>query len=185
MNQASLSQHVGEAKAGDSNAWGEVYRELAPMIFRLCRRILPTREDAEDATGEIFLKAQLRLDHYDAERPFQAWLYRVAANHCWDMLRKRRGRREVEADLERSAPESPELDPLGQLLAEQTRRQVRETLGRLDDRARLALMMRYFADFTYDEIAELLGVTSSFVGVLLLRARRRMRRLLTEKEAEP
>jgi RNA polymerase sigma-70 factor (ECF subfamily) len=184
MNQASLNRHVEQARDGDPNAWGEVYREAAPMVFRLCRRILPTREDAEDATADIFLKAQLRLEHYDAERPFKAWLYRVAANHCWDLLRKRRGRQEVEAgDLERTAMESSTPNPLEQLLAKQTHQEIRSTLARLDDRARLVVVMRYFAEFSYEEIAEVLGVTSSFVGVLLLRARRRMRRLLTKKEA--
>jgi RNA polymerase sigma-70 factor (ECF subfamily) len=179
MSQSILDQLVEKALEGDRDAWGEVYRELGPVVLRLCRRILPTREDAEDATAEIFMKAQLKLDHYDSGRPFKPWLYRVAANHCRDVLRSRRGRQHVnkgEIDVESQAP-----DPIESILARETHEEVRGALAKLDDRARLALSLRYFAELSYEEIAEVLGLTSSFVGVLLLRARRKMRRLLTDR----
>jgi RNA polymerase sigma-70 factor (ECF subfamily) len=179
MSQASPSRHVEQARKGDRDAWGQVYRELSPLVLRLCRRILPTWEDAEDATAEIFMKAQLRLDQYDPTRPFKSWLYRVAANHCWDLLRNRRGRRAVE--IEAVQLESPEPDPLEHMMARETHEEIRGALAQLDDRSRLAMSLRYFAELSYQEIAEVLGVTSSFVGVLLLRARRRMRSLLTER----
>jgi RNA polymerase sigma-70 factor (ECF subfamily) len=180
MSQSRLDRLVEEAREGDRDAWGKVYSELGPVVFRLCRRILPTREDAEDAAAEIFMKAQLKLEHYDPGRPFKPWLYRVAANHCWDVLRARRGRHRVddgEIDLESQAP-----DPLERILALETHEEIRKALAKLDDRARLAISLRYFAELSYEEIAEVLGVTSSFIGVMLLRARRSMRRILTEQE---
>src|SRR5262245_13184836 len=76
---------VARARAGDAEAWGDLYRGYAPAIFRFCRRALPTREDAEDATMEIFMKIRDKLNQYDASRTFSAWLYRVAANNIWDM----------------------------------------------------------------------------------------------------
>src|SRR2546429_6289322 len=50
------TEAIARARAGDADAWGELYREYAPAIFRFCRRAMPTREDAEDATMEIFMK---------------------------------------------------------------------------------------------------------------------------------
>jgi RNA polymerase sigma-70 factor (ECF subfamily) len=183
MNQASLALKVERAREGDSEAWGEVYRDLSPLVFRLCRRILPTREDAEDATGEIFLKAHIHLDQYDAARPFKAWLYRVSANHCWDELRKRRSRKEIEAgELEIATAESKDPGPDERLLEKQTREGVRAALAELGDQARMAVAMRYFAEMSYEEIADVLEVTSSFVGVLLLRARHKLRRILSGAE---
>jgi RNA polymerase sigma factor (sigma-70 family) len=169
---------VERTLSGDSEAWGALYTLHAPQVFRLCRRVLPTPEDAEDATMEVFLKARLKLPQFEPGRPFAPWLYRVAANHCWDELRRRRARPETdlspsEATLELDAP-----DPLTSLDAKETREHVRRALGTLGDRARLALVMRYYADLSYREIAEVLGVTPSFVGVLLLRARRELRRAL-------
>jgi len=95
------TEALGRARAGDAEAWGELYRQYAPAIFRFCRRALPTREDAEDATMEIFMKLRDKLGQYDTTRSFSAWLYKVAANHCWDMLRRRRIRQDKETeDLE-------------------------------------------------------------------------------------
>jgi len=165
---------VARARSGDTEAWGEIYREHAPGIHRFCRRVLPTREDAEDATTEIFMKVRLKMEQVDPARPFAPWLYRVAANHCWDQLR--RGRRELEADAESVASSEP--GPEEQFLTERTRQEVRAALHRLPPRARLALAMRYFAELPYREIASALEVNEGFVGVLLLRARRQLREAL-------
>ena len=180
MNPTSLEPKVARARKGDSEAWGEVYKTLAPLVFRLCRRILPTKEDAEDATAEIFLKAQIHLDQYDAGRPFRTWLYRVAANHCWDELRKRRGRMETDTvEPAGEAVESDAPDPQEKLLADETSQGIRASVAKLGDRDRLVVTLRYFAELSYQEIAEVLGVTSTSVGVSLLRARRKLRRPLT------
>ncbi len=182
MTQSTLVEGVVKAQKGHRDAWGDVYRELSPSVYRLCRRVLPTQEDAEDATMEIFLKAQIRLDQYDPERPFKAWLYRVAANHCWDLLRQRRGKGQTgTGDTEISRLETNDPDPQQVLLDKQSHQQVREALAKLEDRARLAITLRYYAELSYEEIAEALGVNTSFVGVLLLRARHKMRQWLTEE----
>src|SRR6266404_4914649 len=132
-DQASEQERIARAKAGDAEAWGELYHQYAPAIFRFCRRAMPTREDAEDATMDIFIKIRQKLSQYDSSRPFGAWLYTVAANHCWDLL---------------------------------------------PSRARMALVLRYYADMSYDEVAATLGVRRAFVGVVLLRARHQLRDIL-------
>jgi DNA-directed RNA polymerase specialized sigma24 family protein len=63
------TEAVARARAGDAEAWGQIYREMGPAIFRFCRRALPTREDAEDATMEIFSKLwEGKLSQYDETR---------------------------------------------------------------------------------------------------------------------
>src|SRR5262249_24867552 len=99
------SEAITRARAGDTEAWGELYREYAPAIFRFCRRALPSREDAEDATMEIFgHKLQKGLAQYDPSRSFTAWLYKVAANHCWDILRRRKIRQDKETEDVETVP---------------------------------------------------------------------------------
>jgi RNA polymerase sigma-70 factor (ECF subfamily) len=179
--RGDLETLVELARAGSSAAWGRVYETLAPTVFRICRKALDSREDAEDATSEIFLKARVRLASYDASRPFPPWLYRVAANHCWDELRKRRSRPAIddsEAELSLLEDEAP--TPQEAVLAIESRESLRRVLSELDDRARLAVVLRYYADMSYEEIAHALGISASFVGVLLLRARRAMRKSLRE-----
>ncbi len=175
---------IARAKAGDAEAWGELYREFAPAIFRFCRRTLPTREDAEDATMEIFVKVREKLVQYDQSRPFTAWLYKVSANHCWDLLRRRRIRQDKETgDLDGLPLEHPDPNQLERLIEQRTSQEVRRALGTLGLRARMALVLRYYSDLSYDEIADALGVRRAFVGVVLLRARHELRQALGQSSA--
>ena len=176
MSEADLAQLLSQVRAGESEAWGELYRQYAPAIFRFCRRLLPAREDAEDATTEIFVKVRQKIGTYDRSRPFTAWLYKVASNHCWDTLRRRRIRQDLETgDVETLPLEHPDPGQLERLQSEHTGKEVRAGLARLPDRARMALVLRYYADMSYEEIADTLGVRRPFVGVLLLRARHQLR----------
>src|ERR1700758_1850577 len=167
---------IARARAGDAEAWGELYREYAPAIFRFCRRAMPIREDAEDATMEIFMKLKKKLSQYDTTRSFSAWLYKVAANHCWDILRRRKIRQDKETDDVESVPlEHPEPSQLEKLIEQRSGEEGRKALEKMGARARMALVMRYYSDMSYDEIADALGVRRAFVGVVLLRARHELR----------
>ncbi|HXC86239.1 MAG TPA: sigma-70 family RNA polymerase sigma factor [Candidatus Cybelea sp.] len=178
------TEAVARARAGDADAWGELYRDFAPAIFRFCRRALPTREDAEDATMEIFMKLRDKLSQYDETRSFTAWLYRVAANHCWDILRRRKIRQDKETDDVENVPlEHPDPNQLDKLIERKTSEEVRQALHKLGARARMALVLRYYSDMSYDEIADELGVRRAFVGVVLLRARHELRQALEGKSA--
>src|SRR6266403_1490831 len=173
------TEAITRAKAGDAEAWGQLYHDYAPAIFRFCRRALPTREDAEDATMEVFMKLRGKLNQYDSTRSFTAWLYKVAANHCWDSLRRRKSRQDKETgDLENVPLEHPDPSQLERLIEQRSSEEVRKALSKLGARARMALVMRYYSDMSYDEIADALGVRRAFVGVVLLRARHELRQAL-------
>ncbi len=175
---------IARAQAGNAEAWGELYQEYAPAIFRFCRRALPTREDAEDATMEIFLKIRGKLGQFDPTRSFSAWLYKVAANHCWDLLRRRKGRQDKETEDVSALPlEHPDPSQLERLIEKRTSQEVRRALAQLAPRARMALVLRYYSDMSYDEIADALGVRRAFVGVVLLRARHELRQTLGQTTA--
>jgi RNA polymerase sigma-70 factor, ECF subfamily len=178
------TEMIVRARAGDSQAWGDLYREYAPAIFRFCRRAMPTREDAEDATMEIFMKLREKLSQYDQSRSFTAWLYKMSANHCWDMLRRRKVRQGKETeDVDELPLATTDPSQLEKLIEERSGEEVRKALDKLGARARMALVMRYYSDMSYDEIADALGVRRAFVGVVLLRARHELRNALGENSA--
>lgn len=178
-----IAHTLAQARAGNSDAWGELYEQYAPAIYRFCRHALLHHEDAEDATAEIFLKLRHKLDQYDPQRPFSPWLYRIAANHCWDMMR-RRGRQaqgdDEEILLQLKQPDASQLD---QLIQQQTSSRVRSALSELPARARMALVLRYYSDFSYDEIAASLQLPRQYVGVILLRARHQLREFIEQEGA--
>jgi RNA polymerase sigma-70 factor (ECF subfamily) len=108
----------------------------------------------------------------------------VSANHCWDTLRRRKLRQDKETEDTDSVPlEHPDPSQLDRLIEQRSSAEVRKALGTLGKRARMALVMRYYSDMSYDEIADALGVRRAFVGVVLLRARHDLRQALAGNAA--
>jgi RNA polymerase sigma-70 factor (ECF subfamily) len=179
-DRARPKSESGADDARAQDAWAGLYRRFHPQVLAFCRRTLPGGS-GEDLAAEIMMKARFRLDSFDASRPFGPWLFRVAANRCWDEARKNRRTEPLDdEDANRLAADSP--SPLERLITEERREQVRGALSRLPLRQRFALTLRYGAGLSYQEIADTLGISRTNVGVLLLRARRRMRDQLAGPE---
>src|SRR4029077_20308406 len=83
-----LASVIEHAQGHDAEALGEIYRRYVRRVFGLCRYMLNSRESAEDATSEVFLKLQRSIESYDSSIPFPEWLLRVAGNQCIDALRR-------------------------------------------------------------------------------------------------
>ena len=160
-------------QAAAQEAWGALYEHFHPQVLAFCRRTLPG-DSGEDLAGEIMMKTRFRLDSFDASRPLGPWLFRIAANRCWDEARKNRRSEPLDDEgATQLASDSP--SPLDRLITAERRERVREALSGLPLRQRFALTLRYGAGLSYQEIADTLGITRTNVGVLLLRGRRRMR----------
>ena len=172
----AASENEGPDPASD--AWAALHTHFHPRIRAFCRRTL-SGDAADDLAGDIMLKTRFRLGTFDASRPFAPWLFRIAANRCWDEARRARRSEPLDDETAAQVP-SDQPDPLDRLLVAESRERVREALARLPLRQRFALALRYCAGAGYQEIADALGVTRTNVGVLLLRGRRRLRAELGE-----
>jgi RNA polymerase sigma-70 factor (ECF subfamily) len=179
MEETDLESVIERAQGRDVEALGEIYRRYARRVFGLCRHLLQSRESAEDATSEVFLKLQHSISTYDSSVPFPNWLLRVAGNQCIDLLRRRqRGRKVlVEVDDTTGVTEAPgrEPSPLHALMSDEERRQVRDAIANLPENYRLPLVLRYYSDLSYNEIAQQLGLQRNHVATLIFRAKRELR----------
>ena len=169
------------AVGGDRDAFAALYAETSEPVERLCRRLLGSDEEAKDARSEVFLRAREALVGYDPRRPFRSWLLAIAAHHCVDRLRRRalEGRLFDPADLAEDDLPSEAATPLGSALARERRELLLAALDALPPRYRAPLVLRYFAELPYNAIADVLGVRSRDVGVLLFRAKLRLREALS------
>ncbi|MEM7412640.1 MAG: sigma-70 family RNA polymerase sigma factor [Myxococcota bacterium] len=168
---------IKEACGGDDTAWGRVVRHYEADVARLCRRLLGSREEAEDVAQESFLRAQGALASYDVSRPFRRWLLSIAAHRAIDALRRRRREArlfEREA-LDPETIESATRSPLQYGIDADTRAQLLEAIAAQPDHYRSALVLRYYADLDYAAIAEVLSVSTNQVATLLHRGRARLR----------
>lgn len=163
-----------------------IYRDHYRRVFGLCQRLLGREAHAEDATQEVFVRAYRALDRYDANQPFAAWLLSIASNHCIDLVRRRaRGAKLFDdADTETHELASPAPTVLATLVDAERAAAIRAAIAALPDKYRLPIVLAYYNESSYDEIAHTLGVTSNHVGVLLLRAKQLLRRALAATQEE-
>ncbi len=168
------------SEADAAEAWGTLFAWFHPRVLGICGRLAPGK--GEDMASDVMMKARFRLETFDRSRDFGSWLYRIAANRCWDEVRASR-RDEPLDDARMDAMESTAPTPLDRLLAAERRNRITGAIQALPLRQRFAVTLRYGADLGYERIAETLGVSKNHVGVLLLRARRRLRDILREETA--
>ena len=173
---------AGEPGGGSGN-FGELFRAYRGDVERLCRRMLG-ESGAEDAASEVFLRAQRALASYDDKRPFRPWLLGIASHHCVDQLRRRTRETQLfdAEDLsERDLPH-PGVSALRQLADAEQRHAIVRALDSLPRKYRLPIVLRYFEDLDYGEIAEVLNVKRPQVGTLLFRAKRQLRAALSAED---
>ncbi len=164
---------VHSALEGDQDAFAELVYAYQDSVYNLCYRMLSERTEAEDAAQETFLKAYLNLQRYDPSRSFKTWVLSIASNHCIDRLRRRRM---VWLSIEEPLPpniilSSDDPQPEESMMFSQRSAAVQELIDSLSPDYRAAVVLRYWYDYSYTEIADILDTTESAIKSRLFRAR--------------
>jgi RNA polymerase sigma-70 factor (ECF subfamily) len=163
-----------QALDGDETAFANIVETYQRPVYNLCYRMLGDPIDAEDAAQETFWRAYQALNRYDPKRSFPTWLLSIAAHYCIDQQRKRRVPI-LSVDLlpEEDAPDpAPNPEKVVSELEETS--QMRRLLSRLGPQDRAAVILRYWYEFSEDEIARSLSLSVSAVKSRLHRARKEL-----------
>jgi RNA polymerase sigma-70 factor (ECF subfamily) len=182
MNQQELLW-VDAARQGDKQAFSRLVEAYQRPVFNLTYRMLSNVEEAEDAAQETFLRAYARLGQYDPGMKFSTWLFSIANHHCIDRLRKRRATYisiEDNPVLENLEDDLPR--PERQALDEEQAVELQYLLNQLDSDYRMPLVLRYWEDQSYEEIAASLDMTVAAVKSRLFRARQQLATLYQKRE---
>ncbi len=176
---------VSRAQQGDDDAFTQLVEAYQVPVYRLCYRMLGGNvHDAEDAAQETFLRAYKALRRYDSKRSFATWLLSIAAHHCIDITRKRRMRLvSLETFTGQILPDSNPL-PEKVVFQNERQREVQALLSALSPTDRAAVVLYYWYDYSYQEIAEALSLTVSAVKSRLHRARKRLAEAWQENRQE-
>src|SRR5918993_3906362 len=162
---------VGRCLAGDSAAFEPLVERYHRPLFRAASRLLGGADEARDVTQTAFLKAYQALGSYDRRRRFFSWIYRILLNECLNTLRARRPTQGLDDDM----PAGTAADPLE---LRDTKLQVRKALLQLPDAQRDVVILRYFSDLRYEQIAAALGIPEKTVKSRLFSARQRLCELI-------
>jgi RNA polymerase sigma-70 factor (ECF subfamily) len=151
-------------------------------VFAYCRAMLRSQDQPADVLQTVFLEAYRSLPRFERRSSFKTWLFGIARHQCIDHLRRVRWQlRHVRRWTERP-PVAPDALPDERGLAEERRRDLEACIERLAPRARDLVLLRFRQELSYDELAELTGVTSGTLRVRLYRALSALRECLERRE---
>lgn len=152
-------------------------------MYNVCFRMLGNPHEAEDAAQETFLKAYQHLNQYDPNRKFVNWLLAIASNHCVDRLRKRRLTLIPFDELRLwDPPQGDRGTPEPALTQQELEADVKDLLAELGAKDRAAIVLRYWHELSYAEIADALRLTESAVKSRLHRARNQLAKAWTARQ---
>jgi RNA polymerase sigma-70 factor (ECF subfamily) len=167
---------IEQAKAGDQSAFTSLVEAYQTPVYNLAYRMLGNSVEAENAAQETFIRMYTKLDTYDPERKFSSWLLAIASHYCVDLLRRRRMNYLSLDDLppmvELSMPKTAQPEQI--VVREQDASAVQKLLEALPPNYRIPVVLRYWYDMSYREIADAMGVTESTIKTRLHRARARL-----------
>jgi len=182
---------VEAALKGEEQAFAKLMSRYKDAIYFMLLKMVNNKNDAEDLTIEAFGKAFKNLHQYSPNYAFSTWLFKIATNNCIDFLRKRRGVYvSIENNQENGDNDSPiklrstEPNPEEKLIRIQKAILMRKIVHRLKPRYRILVELRYFREFSYEEIAKELNLPLGTVKAQLFRAREMLFKMIESTEID-
>lgn len=182
---------VEAARNGSEKAYADLMRRYKDTIYFMLLKMVNNRTDAEDLTIEAFGKAFTNIRQYTPQYAFSTWLFRIASNNAIDFMRKKRavtvpleptsGDRSVSGEYNYNA-RAEGYNPEESIIRDQNSLILRKMVARLKPRYRKLLELRYFQEYSYDEIAKELDLPLGTVKVQLFRSREMLFELLKNNE---
>ena len=172
ISQTSEKAWLEEARTGDDEAFSLLVEAYQKPVYNLCYRMLGNHRDAEDAAQETFLRAYKHITRYDSQRKFSTWLLTIASNFCIDQYRRRKlPTLSYDSLPDPNIPEKS-IDVESWMVEDEKNESVQMLLEILKPKDRSAVIMRYWYDFSYEEIADALSISISAVKSRLHRSRK-------------
>ena len=177
LNDGDISRG---GRQNDPNAWRYLVRSYTPLVYRVAIRMLRNKQDAEDASQEVFMRVNRSINSHDPTRPLAPWLTKITYNVCLKRISRRSRTTEKEVELyEDDIPEEENKNtPETYMTGKQMTTSVLRALDQLSAQDRALVAMRYSEGFTDSEIAESTNMPVGTVKTRLYRARGRLRKIL-------
>ena len=167
---------IARCLKGDASAFEPLVERYDKVLFTVALRLLGNAEDARDATQNAFVRAYQRLDSFDPSRRFFSWIYRIAVNESLNLRRAQRPHDPLPETLMAAGGAMDGIE------ARELSERVQAALMTLTPEHRAVVVMRHFADLSYEEIAETLDIPEKTVKSRLFSARQRLAPLLAAGE---
>ncbi len=181
---------VENARKGDQRAYAELLGKYRDAIFYMLLKMVNNTCDAEDLTIEAFGKAFKNIHQYSPDFAFSTWLFKIATNNCIDFIRKRRGNvisldhtlHDDDSSVPSTQIQSDIPDPETHMINQQKIKLMRDVVSKLKPRYRKLVELRYYSEYSYEEISLELKLPIGTVKAQLFRARELLFNILKNTE---
>jgi RNA polymerase sigma-70 factor (ECF subfamily) len=177
--RASEMDLIRRCRGGSAEAWREFVRRYSPLVYRVSYRMLRSREEAEDASQEAFLRVYKSFDSFDPTRPPEPWLSRIAYNVCLKRIAK--SKTDPASPMERMEErlvDRQSVSPERRAGDREAGDALEAAMDQLSAQDRTILSLRYKEGLAVAEVAEATGIPAATVKVRVFRARAKLRSLL-------
>ena len=170
---------INQTKSGDRNAYALLVGQYSGAIFNLAFRMTNSYEDANDLAQDAFMRAYESLESFDVTRRFFPWLYTIALNGIRNHLKTRK---EVWTrdfpDRSDQLPGAGDIDPEQIVMDQQEKENVNRWLQQLPLNLKEAVVLRYFQNLPFEEIAVILDISSSAAKMRVYRGLEKLKVLI-------
>ncbi|SDM10850.1 RNA polymerase sigma-70 factor, ECF subfamily [Daejeonella rubra] len=180
---------VSRAKDGDQKAYAELMQRYKDSIYFMALKMVNNKDDAMDLTVETFGKAFENLEKYKPDFAFSTWLFRIATNNCIDFIRKKRLNvvslhtlSEEDGEEKHMQVRAEGLNPEETSIKKQESEKLKHIVEQLPLRYRTLIILRYYDEQSYEEIAQQLDIPLGTVKAQLFRARDLMGNIINRKK---
>lgn len=175
-------------QAGDESAFIKLYEKYRDRVVNFTRRFLTSQAQGEEAAQDVFLKLYQAAPRYKPGGRFSTYLYRIATNHCLNLVsrhdHKRVDRGTELGERSEALMEDDGVTPEAALGAQQMKEAVHKAMGNLADNQRAALLLCHYQGLSYKEAAEVIEVSEGAVKSLIHRAREKLAKDLLHLKAD-
>ncbi|WP_135546600.1 RNA polymerase sigma factor [Paenibacillus cymbidii] len=168
---------IKAAQAGDRDALVTLLREIEPHVYRTAYYMLGNEQDALDVAQEALIRIYTKIQTYEEKALFKTWVQRIVTNICIDKFRKKRPSVSIE---EHEMVFTSAHDVEDEVLSTFVAKDIQEAIDKLPAHHRSVVVLRYLHDFSYNEIADSLGLPLNTVKSYLFRARHQLQQLLQD-----
>lgn len=178
-----INKRINEVLKGNQEAFEEIVTLFQHRLYHVCYRMLGNRQEAEDIAQEAFVRAYINIHTFDQKRKFSTWLFRIATNLCIDRIRKKK----PDYYLDANVPGTEGLTMYSQIASDEelpeeevekmeTQERIQYEIGRLSDRYRSVIVLRYIEELPLKEISEILELPLGTVKTRVHRGRAALRK---------
>lgn len=178
-----LLESARTAAEGDFRAFEQLVRRYQKKVIANCRFLTRNPDCAEDLAQEVFVKAYFGLARYEGRSAFSTWLQRIKINHCFNYLKKQRGKAFVDiedANMQTAAEVVRQPEAEKAMIAAGERQQIAQILEAMPGNLRIAIILRDMDQLSYEEVAETMGISLPAVKMRIKRGREEFRRRFRE-----